>query len=126
MTVHLRSTITEIGPEAADLIAGGVLILFAEGAPPELAEVSVLHRTESLDAALAPRPGARLAIGEVEAVLTGIGPSAWAKLHELGHVVMNFNGAAEPERPGELCVAPVDLAVLTAALRPGAQIVIAP
>ncbi|MBE9604293.1 PTS cellobiose transporter subunit IIB [Acetobacteraceae bacterium H6797] len=124
MSVYLRTTITDIGPEAGDLIAGGVLILFAEGAPPELAEVSVLHRTESMEHA-PPRPGDRIAIGGLEAVLTGIGPSAWAKLHELGHVVMNFNGADKPERPGEMCVAPVDAALLTEALRPGAQIVIA-
>jgi glucitol/sorbitol PTS system EIIA component len=123
MPVSLRTTITDIGAEAGDLIAGGVLILFAEGAPPELAEVSVLHRTDSMEHT-PPQPGDRLAIGGVEAVLTGIGPSAWAKLHELGHVVMNFNGAAFPERPGEMCVAPVDASQLAEALRPGAQIVI--
>lgn len=126
MSVYLRTTITEIGPDAGDLIAGGVLILFAEGAPPELAEVSVLHRTQSFNETTAPAPGTRIAIGEVEAVLTGVGPLAWAKLSELGHVVMNFNGAETPERPGELCVSPVDLDVLVAALRPGADIVILP
>ena len=42
MSVFLKTRVTEIGPEVADLAEGGVVILFADGSPPELAEVSVL------------------------------------------------------------------------------------
>jgi len=36
--VLLETRVTAIGPEVADLAEGGVVILFADGAPPELAE----------------------------------------------------------------------------------------
>ena len=39
MKTYFRTTITQVGPDVADLIEGGVLILFADGAPAELAEV---------------------------------------------------------------------------------------
>jgi PTS system glucitol/sorbitol-specific IIA component len=124
MTDLLRGVITGVGADVADLLSGGILILFAEGAPPELAEVSVLHAVRDGVSADAPRPGAELRIGDVATVLTGVGPLAWAKVRDIGHVVVNFNGEATPQRPGELCAAPVDPARLLAALRPGAEIIV--
>jgi len=122
--MRLFSTVvTAVSPEARELMAGGVLILFAEGAPPELAEVSVLHRTAMPPAADAPAAGATLNFGGVSTRLTAIGEKAWAKIADIGHVVINFNGATAAPRPGEICVAPVDLAALAAALVPGAEIV---
>jgi PTS system glucitol/sorbitol-specific IIA component len=44
MSLIWKTEITDVGPEVADLAEGGVVIFFASGAPPELAEVSVLHR----------------------------------------------------------------------------------
>ena len=124
MTVLFSTTVTAIGPDVADLLEGGVLILFADGAPPELAEVSVTHRVEGEPSAEPPTPGATIRIGSVETALTGIGPLAWAKVRDIGHVVINFNGASAPERPGELTASEVDGAALADALKPGAAITI--
>lgn len=124
MTILLRTTITAIGPDAADLIEGGVLILFADGAPPELAEIAVLHAVREGPSEEAPEVGAELRIGDVTTVLTGIGGLSWAKIKEIGHVVVNFNGEDVPERPGELCAAEVNTAALIAALEPGSEILI--
>jgi PTS system glucitol/sorbitol-specific IIA component len=125
LTMHYYKTvISEVGPEVADLLEGGVLILYAEGAPPELAEVSVLHRVEQARAQ-APQVGAQLRIGAVSACVTAVGPSAWHKVNELGHVVINFNGAAEAGRPGEICAQPVDADALLACMRSGTVIEIA-
>jgi PTS system glucitol/sorbitol-specific IIA component len=124
MDVLLRSVITRVGPDVADLLEGGVLILFADGAPEELAEVSVLHKVAAEPSPVAPGPGAQLAIGALSAELTAVGAYAWAKVIDMGHVVVNFNGAAVAERPGELSASPVDLAALGAALRAGTEIVI--
>jgi glucitol/sorbitol PTS system EIIA component len=125
MTMHYYKTvISEVGPEVGDLLAGGVLILYAHGAPPELAEVSVLHRVEAAHEQ-APQVGSKLRIGEVSAFVTAVGPTAWHKVNELGHVVINFNGSAAAERPGEICAQPVDVAELLACIRSGAVIEIA-
>lgn len=125
MTVLLRTRVTAIGPEVADLAEGGVVILFADGSPPELAEVSVLHSIEQGPSGDAPEPGASLSIGPLSATVTAVGPSAWAKVREMGHVVLSFSGAAHAERPGEICVSAVGREALLDALKTGAIITIA-
>ncbi|MER8574301.1 PTS cellobiose transporter subunit IIB [Mesorhizobium sp. M1338] len=125
MTVLLRTRVTAIGPEVADLAEAGVVILFADGSPPELAEVSVLHKTEHGPSDGAPQKGASITLGPVSAAITAIGASAWSKVVEMGHVVISFNGAAEAERPGEICASPVDPEALVAALKTGTIITIA-
>ena len=125
MTVLLRTRVTAIGPEVADLAEAGVVILFADGSPPELAEVSVLHMAEEGPSDGAPQAGASIAIGPVSATITAVGPNAWAKVREIGHVVITFNGAAEAERPGEICASEVDADELVGALKSGALITIA-
>lgn len=124
MTVFYRTKITDVGPEVAELLEGGVLILYAAGAPPELAEVSVLHTVQSGPTPDAPPVGAELRIGDVSAALTAIGELSWKKVADIGHVVINFDGADTAGRPGELCAAPVDPTILHGALVSGAEIVI--
>jgi len=121
--MFLKTQITAIGPDVADLIEGGVLILFAEGAPPELAEVSVLHRVDSVDK-IQPNTGATIKIGALDAKITAIGEYAWKKVIDMGHVVINFNNAAQAERPGEICATALDAADLMAALKAGQTICI--
>ena len=122
MTEYFRTRVTKVGPEALELVEGAMLILFPDNAPPELAEVAVLHRVEAAPAEAGPAVGAQLKIGDVSARLTAIGDDAWKKLADIGHVVINFNGADVTPRPGEICAAEVDLGALAAALRAGAEI----
>ncbi|MDP4822711.1 MAG: PTS glucitol/sorbitol transporter subunit IIA [Aestuariivirgaceae bacterium] len=103
MTTLYHTKISEVGAEAPDMLVGGVLILFKVGAPPELAEVSVLHEPDAQIGA-APVPGDTLAIGTLTLKITAVGDTAWKKVADIGHVVINFNGAARAERPGEICV----------------------
>lgn len=124
MITHLRTRITGVGPDVADLADGGVLILFADGAPPELAEVSVLHLPEIGPVEHGPPVGTPIRLGEVATVITAIGPIAWDKVVEIGHVVINFNDATAAERPGEICAAAIDLEALKAALAVGGTITI--
>jgi len=119
--MFLKTQITAIGPDVADLIEGGVLILFADGAPPELAEVSVLHKVAHVDK-VQPKAGATIKIGALEAKITAMGDYAWNKVIEIGHVVINFNNAAATERPGEICATVLDGAALMANLKPGQTI----
>ena len=124
MATFYETRITVVGPDVADLVDGGVLILFADGAPPELAEVSVLHAVTTGPTPEAPPVGAILRVGAVEARLTAIGGLAWAKVADMGHVVINFDGSATSNRPGELNASEVDTGLLAGALTPGASITI--
>jgi glucitol/sorbitol PTS system EIIA component len=119
-----KTAITDIGPEVPELAEAGVLILFAEGSPPELAEVSVMHAVEFLAVDRDPVPGNTISIGSVSTVITAVGPLAWQKVRDIGHVVISFNGATEAERPGEICAGLIDADQLLAVLKTGADITI--
>jgi PTS system glucitol/sorbitol-specific IIA component len=119
--LHYRTIVSDVGPEVGALLEGGVLILYSHGAPPELAEVSVLHRVVEASAD-APRVGALLRIGDVTSRVTSVGPTAWNKVSELGHVVINFNGSENAERPGEICARLVDHGALLDAMKSGSII----
>ena len=123
MTTLYSTTISAVGEEAGDLLDQGVLILFADGAPPELAEVSVLHAVAQ-EATLPPTHGDALRIGEESFRITAVGDTAWQKVAEMGHVVFSFNGADSAERPGEICIEPVPADRLRALLRPGATLAV--
>lgn len=99
-----RTEITEVGPEVGELLdQADTLITFEEGAPPELAEISVLHRhTERREEP--PVAGDVVAIGPREFGITAVGGVAWKNMLELGHAVFKFNGAKEPGLPGEICL----------------------
>ncbi|VVE84437.1 PTS glucitol/sorbitol transporter subunit IIA [Pandoraea sputorum] len=118
---YYKTIISSIGVEVQSLLEGGVLILFADGAPAELAEVSILHRVEQVSAC-APPVGTVLRIGENAAVVTAVGSGAWSKVSELGHVVITFNGAEADERPGVICASKIDCAALFTGMQSGTVI----
>ena len=124
MSVLLKTRVTAVGPEVADLAEGGVVILFADGAPPELAEVSILHSVEGKPSDTTPPVGSTIQIGDVSATITGIGEYAWQKVRDIGHVVITFNGSDEVERPGEICATEIDTEQLVSALKVGTTITI--
>jgi PTS system glucitol/sorbitol-specific IIA component len=116
-----RTQIKEIGPEVPEFLEMGLLITFAVGAPPELAEMSVLHEpTHRRERA--PEPGDVLAIGPLEFRITAIGEKAWKNVMDLGHAVFAFNGATEVELPGQIYVEPHGAELLSQEIRPGARL----
>ncbi len=94
--------VTEIGPEVAEFLEAGLLILFQAGAPPELAEIAVLHEPISGPREDPPEPGDVLVIGVREFLITAIGSKAWQNIKDLGHAVFKFSGSQEAELPGEI------------------------
>ena len=94
--------VTEIGPEVAEFLESGLLILFQAGAPPELAEIAVLHEPISGPREDPPEAGDVLVIGPREFRVTAIGSKAWQNIKDLGHAVFKFSGSLEAELPGEI------------------------
>lgn len=120
--IYYSTTVTQIGVEVHDLIDGGVLILYADGAPAALAEVSIQHKVEQESKQLAPPVGAQVQIGNLSARITAMGDTAWHKVTDLGHVVFSFNGATTADRPGEICTTPLDTEALKAILTAGCKL----
>lgn len=95
--------VTEIGPEVEEFLEAGLLILFEAGAPPELAEIAVLHEPISRREE-PPVPGDVLTVGDLQFRITAIGYKAWQNVLDLGHAVFKFEGLEEAELPGEIHV----------------------
>lgn len=114
-----RTEMTEIGPDVEEMLdLTGTLITFEDGAPPELAEISILHKhTDRRDDP--PAPGDTLAIGQQEFEITAVGGVAWKNMLELGHAAFKFNGAEEAELPGEICVEEQEAEAVKEIIGPG-------
>ena len=113
--------VTELGPEVAEFLEAGLLILFQAGAPPELAEIAVLHEPVSKREA-PPEPGDVLAIGPLEFRITAVGSKAWQNVQDLGHAVFKFDGSHEVELPGQINVEAQGAELLGQELRPGVRL----
>ena len=80
-----------------------ILVFFKVGAPPELAEISILHEPSELLADV--QPGDCISIEDGQRYrVTAVGELANDNIRELGHLVMRFDGRDTPELPGYICV----------------------
>ncbi len=113
--------VTELGPEVAEFLEAGLLILFQAGAPPELAEIAVLHEPISRRED-PPEPGDVLAIGPIEFRITAVGSKAWQNIQDLGHAVFRFSGSGEAELPGEIHLEEQGAEDLGETIRPGVRV----
>lgn len=96
-----HSEITGWGEEALFFLSEkemNFIIIFNDGAPAELAEISVLHKPAPILVDLA--VGDTVVLCEKVFTITAIGDEARQTLKELGHCTLSFKGGAEPERPG--------------------------
>ena len=97
---YYRSTVTDVGPEVAEMAAAGVFILFAEPLPEALAEVSVVHHpSQTLDGHDI-SVGDTVVLGGQELTITLVGNLATRNLDDLGHVVLYVNHDGEKLLPG--------------------------
>ena len=96
------SEITGFGPEAFEFLepelALNFVIIFNEDAPPELAELAILHTKAELIAP--PVKGDIMTIGENVYTITAVGDEVQSTLGELGHCTLAFGGGDEAFRPG--------------------------
>jgi glucitol/sorbitol PTS system EIIA component len=101
--LRYSTVVTAVGPQVDEFVEGGVLVLFAEGAPEELHDFSVMHRPD--DAFEEVHAGDQIHFGE-QAVLkiTSVGDVANNNLRSLGHAVFKCNGKIKSELPGDICL----------------------
>jgi PTS system glucitol/sorbitol-specific IIA component len=97
---YYRTTVVKVGPEAGDMLAAGVVILYAEPLPDALADVSVVHRPDHRDPHLTLGVGDVVSIGGQELTVTAVGDIATKNLDELGHVVLYVDQPDQKLLPG--------------------------
>ncbi|TCP54024.1 PTS system glucitol/sorbitol-specific IIA component [Tamaricihabitans halophyticus] len=97
--VYYESSVLRVGAEAADMVEGGVWILYADPIPDALEEVSIVHApTGELTREM--RAGDRLWLGEDSVELTAVGERANENLRTIGHVVIYLDQEDTQLLPG--------------------------
>ncbi len=95
-------TITGLGDMAMEFLNPDMemqfVILFNDNAPPELAEMAILHTVGELRED--PAPGDTLKLGGKTYKITAVGDEALHTLRELGHCTLAFSPDSTPYRPG--------------------------
>jgi glucitol/sorbitol PTS system EIIA component len=104
------TTVTKVGDQVPAFLEHGILIFFGDNAPPELHDLSVLHRVEVADDG--PRPGDTIHLGETSLEVLAVGEVVRDNLLNLGHLDLKADGRTEAKLPGDVCVATGDLPLL--------------
>jgi len=97
---YYRTTVVDVGPEAGEMAAAGVVILFAEPLPEALAEMSVVHRPSQTLEGHAISAGDVISVGGAELQITAVGDLAAKNLEELGHIVLYVDQPNQKLLPG--------------------------
>lgn len=109
-TTVYESTVTVVGSQVEAFLEHGILIFFADGAPAELHDISVLHRASVADDG--PRPGDTVHLGATSLEILAVGDVVRDNLLNLGHLDLKADGLTEAKLPGDVCVRQGDLALL--------------
>jgi len=104
--VKLLSTITDIGEKAESLFNKGMVILFCENAPKELAPYCVLHRLAFMKEDT--KSGDILSISGIYFKITAVGSVANKNLKELGHSTLVFDKNTSALLPGHIHLETLD------------------
>ena len=92
--------ISSIGDMALDFLTEDMLIIFNNNAPPELAEISVLHEIGKLEEFVV--VGDKMTICDQQFTVMAVGDEANHTLKSMGHCSLKFDGADTPQLPGTI------------------------
>ncbi len=96
-------SVTAVGSSVNELLnSDGLLVIFEEGVPPELVEISVTHTHGELIEKVDVED--ILCFGEDQYPVTSVGLIANENLRLLGHVIIMFDGSPLPALPGNIHV----------------------
>ncbi len=113
-----HSVVVSVGEMAEEFRSAGILVLFGEGVPEELADVSVVHRPDTTTGGLV--PGDVVVAGGERMEVLAVGDVANENLTNLGHLVLKRNGETAAALPGDVCATEGPLPTLV----PGDEITI--
>ena len=111
-TTVYESTVTAVGSQVTAFLEHGILIFFADGAPEELHDISVLHRATVTEDG--PRPGDTVHLGDATLEVLAVGDVVRDNLLNLGHLDLKADGLTAAKLPGDVCVPKGEIALLTA------------
>jgi glucitol/sorbitol PTS system EIIA component len=93
--------VVSVGELAGQFFDAGIVVLFGEGVPEELADFAVVHRPSVTTGGLA--AGDRIHLGDEVVTVLAVGDVADENLVNLGHLSLKRNGEHEAALPGDVC-----------------------
>jgi glucitol/sorbitol PTS system EIIA component len=100
--IKYQANVVAVGAGVQEFLDAGVIVLFGQQAPGELAEFAILHDGAQLLAPIA--AGDVVSFDSSSYRVLAVGDVASQNLANLGHLVLKCNGLDEPEMPGDVCV----------------------
>ncbi|GGJ99029.1 PTS sorbitol transporter subunit IIA [Lentibacillus kapialis] len=105
--VIYQTNVNKLGESVTEFLDQGMLILFKDNAPQELAEFCILHSENDLRGDI--KVGDSFIIGEKAYAVTAVGSAVNENLENLGHITLRFDSAEEAELPGTLSLENKDI-----------------
>lgn len=100
--MEYKSEITGFGEMALDFLSEGMLILFNDGAPPELAEIAVTHKKSECPCEIC--VGDEVSLGDKTYTVGAVGDEVNYTFSAMGHCTLLFTDKDKPDLPGQLCL----------------------
>jgi PTS system glucitol/sorbitol-specific IIA component len=95
-----KTTVTSFGELYAEFYEQGMIVVFNNNAPGELAELSALHTAATLDKDV--KPGDTVLLGNKKYTVSAVGKEANYTLGKMGHCTFVFTGAKKAELDGHI------------------------
>lgn len=101
-----KSKIVTIGELVPEFKAENLLVLFGKDAPPELADISIIHEPSNLEQNVF-ETNKTLQIDNTDYKILKVGDEANPNFNDLGHVSIYFSDNSDTEiLPGAILVSP--------------------
>ena len=98
--MEYKTTVTKLGESYGDILEQGMVVVFNENAPEELAELSALHTKAALPSDV--KPGDEVVLGNKRYAVTAVGAEANYTLKKMGHATFVFTGDNKAELDGHI------------------------
>jgi PTS system glucitol/sorbitol-specific IIA component len=98
--MEYKTTVTKLGESYGDIFEQGMVVVFNENAPEELAELSALHTPAKLPRDV--KSGDEVVLGNKRYTVTAVGPEANYTLGKMGHCTFVFTGTDKAELDGHI------------------------
>jgi PTS system glucitol/sorbitol-specific IIA component len=95
-----KTTVTTFGELYAEFYEQGMIVVFNDSAPGELAELSALHTVAVLDRDV--KTGDTVLLGNKKYTVSAVGKEANYTLRKMGHCTFVFTGAETAELDGHI------------------------
>lgn len=99
---YYNVNVVEVGSEAPLMTEENMIILFNETVPADLKSIAYVHNGDTISEEI--KTGDKMVIDEDPFEILFVGDKVNETMQDLGHATFHFNGEANSELPGTVCL----------------------